>query len=177
MVRKALSDRDWTPASTVSPGPSEGAPTDSLVFGSFYTPDPTHDDEVIVSVPQSAAERMEAALARIKDLSNLGSDWDSYGGVPLQRDAVLHAVRLIAAILQNEKVPLPAIVPTSEGGLQLEWRRGRANLEMEVLPSQTVEVFFVMPSGNTWEGELANNQWRLEAFLTQLLTEIPSTDS
>jgi hypothetical protein len=176
--RKALSDRDWTPAGpavAVSYGSGEETPPDNLVFGAFYTPEPTHEDEVRVSVPYSSVERMETALARIRSLASLESNWDSYGAVPLQRGAVLHAVRLVAAILQNEDVPLPAIVPTSQGGLQLEWHRGRATLEMEVLPNRTVEVFFLMPSGRTWEGGLANNQWRLEAFLTQLLSENPSS--
>jgi hypothetical protein len=178
--RKALSDRDWKlvgPKVFVSHGLSEEVPTSNLVFGAFYTPEPTHDDSVTVSVPDSAVERMEAALARIKGLASLEPNWDSYGAVPLQRGAVLHTIRLVAAILQNEGVPLPAIVPTSEGGLQLEWHRGRATLEMEVLPDRTVEVFFLMPSGRTWEGKLANNQWRLETFLTQLLSENPSSSS
>lgn len=179
--RKALSDRDWTlagPKVFVSHGWSEEIPASNLVFGAFYTPEPTHEDQVIVSVPDSTVERMETALARIKSLASLESNWDSYGAVPLQRGAVLHAIRLVAAILQNEDVPLPAIVPTSEGGLQLEWHRGRATLEMEVLPDRTVEVFFLMPSGRTWEGRLANNQWRLETFLTQLLSEnLSSADS
>ncbi len=175
--RKALSDRDWTlagPTVAVSHGSSQQVPSNNLVFGAYYTPEPTHEDQVTVSVPHSSVERMEAAIARIRSLASLESNWDSYGAAPLQRGAVLHAIRLVAAILQNEDVPLPAIVPTSHGGLQLEWHRGRATLEMEVLPDRTVEVFFLMPSGRTWEGTLANDQWRLETFLTQLLSENPS---
>jgi hypothetical protein len=171
-TRKALSDADWEPAGTYHSS-SEDSPRDEPVFGSTSTPEPTREDSVVVKVPSSTLERMRAALARIEELANLQPNWDSYSGLGVQPSAALHALRLLAAIFQND-VPPPAIVPTSQGGLQLEWHRGRASLEMEVLPNRKVEVFFLMPSGRTWEGPLANNQWRLETFLGQLMAEEPS---
>jgi hypothetical protein len=171
-TRKALSDADWEPA-TAYHGSREDPQRDDPVFGSSSTPEPTQEDSVVVEVPRSTLERMRAALARIDELTNLQPNWDSYGGPEVQPSAALHAVRLLAAIFQND-VPPPAIVPTSQGGLQLEWHRGQASLEMEILPDRKVEVFFMKPSGRTWEGPLANNQWRLETFLEQLMSENPS---
>jgi len=171
-TRKALSDADWEPATTYH-GSSEDLPRDEPVFGSASTPEPTREGSVLVRVPRSTLERMRAALARIYELTNLQPNWDSYGGLGVHPSAARHTVRLLAAIFQND-VPPPAIVPTSQGGLQLEWHRGQASLEMEVMPDLKVEVFFLMPSGRTWEGPLANNQWRLETFLGQLMSEKPS---
>jgi len=65
-------------------------------------------------------------------------------------------------------VPPPSIVPTSDGGLQLEWHQEEADLEMDVRPDLRVDIFLKMPKDQTWEGPLANSRWRLQAFLQQI---------
>jgi hypothetical protein len=169
--RTSLSDVDWSPAAPTASRTSEGLSGEGVIFGSQVTPTPTDESYVVVKVPAKAEDRMEAALSRIRTLAQLESNWDSYNGVPLQASAVLHAVHLLGAIFQYDDVPLPAIVPTSAGGLQLEWHRANATLEMEVSPDKDVEVFLLTPGGRTWEGRLANSQWRLGAFLSYLASK------
>jgi hypothetical protein len=169
--RTSLSDVDWSPAAPTAPRTSEGLSGEGVIFGSQVTPSPTDECYVAVKIPAEAQDRMEAALSRIRTLAQLESNWDSYNGAPLQASAVLHTARLLAAIFQYDDVPLPAIVPTSAGGLQLEWHRANATLEMEVSPDKNVEVFLLTPGGRTWEGRLANSRWRLGAFLSYLASK------
>lgn len=157
-----LTDAEWRPAPQPAPSPTTWEP--EPIFGSEMLPAPADEESVAYRVSADTHRRLQEPLARISALMALGSDWDSYGGQPIRPSAALHAVQLLAAVLSND-VPSPSIVPTSDGGLQLEWHQEEADLEMAVTPDRSVEVFLQMPNEQTWEGPLANNQWRLEAFL------------
>lgn len=143
---------------------------DPVIFGSEMLPTPTEDDAVIFHVTEETMERMQEPFRRIQTLMAFGADWDSYGGYPLRPGVALHAVRLLAAILDND-VPVPSVVPTSTGGVQLEWHQSGADLEMEVKPDRSVDVFLQLPSEQTWEGSLANNRGALMRFLAYVSSE------
>ena len=55
----------------------------------------------------------------------------------------------------DSRVPPPTVVPTSEGGIQVEWHRNGVDLEIESAPSGQVEFFFASQSeeyeGSAWE--------------------------
>jgi hypothetical protein len=52
----------------------------------------------------------------ISKLETLQENWDSYGGIPPTSQS-LKTARTILSVLSD----LPACVPTSDGGVQLEW--------------------------------------------------------
>lgn len=160
----ALSNADWVHRAVFSGPASMEKEGPCAIFGSPMTPELLQPDTVIIYAPLDIRPRLEVALNRIRDLAALGPNWDSYGARPLQRDAIVHAIRLLAVVMQSH-VSSPEIVPTSSGGLQLEWHRNGAVLEMEVTPERRVEVFLSSPSGETREGPLANQLWRLEDYL------------
>ncbi len=110
---------------------------------------------------------MSTLIDRLHHLGSLAPNWDSYDAVPVQGTAAVEAMRLLAQILTFD-VPTPTLVPTSSGGLQLEWHQDEAELELDVHPNGAVEVFLSMPNNQTWEGPLANSRWRLEAFLRHI---------
>jgi hypothetical protein len=143
-----------------------------VIFGSDMLPTPTDDDSVTVKVSEDAHRRVEEAISHIAALAAMGPDWDTYGGRPLQSGAILHATRLLAAVLSTD-APAPVIVPTSEGGLQLEWHEGDADLEMEISPDRCVNVFLKLPNEQTWEGALYNSKRRLQAFLAYVSEHRP----
>ncbi len=84
--------------------------------------------------------------------------WTSDGwmidGVRTQQVAVSQMLSLLTHALDS-RVPPPTVVPTSEGGIQVEWHRNGIDLEIESPPSGQVEFFFSSQSeeyeGLAWE--------------------------
>jgi hypothetical protein len=93
-----------------------------------------------VEVHQPEPAWLYPALSRFQYLSRLDENWDTYGGSPLSDDAIYTALSIIARLLRDESAP-PAIVPTSEGGVQLEWHRAGDELEIRVAPSGAISAF------------------------------------
>jgi hypothetical protein len=63
------------------------------------------------------------ATARLELLSGLGRNWDSYGAVPITREAIDGARDLLQAAFHaaGYSIPLPFIAPCPDGGIQIEW--------------------------------------------------------
>src|SRR5205823_5358748 len=58
-------------------------------------------------------------VARLKALYSLGKDWDSHGAEPVHKENVFLTIDLLARTLGGADMPVPRIVPTVGGGLQL----------------------------------------------------------
>jgi len=78
------------------------------------------------------------SLPKLLQLCRLGQNWDSYGGIPPSRKSVHPIVRLLQ-FTEIEDLPQPEVVPTSEGGFQLEWYMGNHELEIELHRDGAVE--------------------------------------
>lgn len=78
---------------------------------------------------------------RIRDLSQRGPGWDSYGARPLTQSAVdqlYNFVRLHGRAIQGA----PALSLTTEGGLLASWERGPRVLEVTFHPVEQPFVAF-----------------------------------
>ncbi len=172
--RKLISEKEWVGSpremsSAVTSTRGTTAEVLEKIFGSAFTPTPTRPDEVTIRVTRLAQARLERAIGQMQRFGVLDADWDSYGAHLVQSEAVLQALRLLAVVFNaREDIADPMIVPTSEGGIQLEWDRDDVHLELEVRPSLDVEVYWERPDGETWEGPLQNNQSSLLRFLQRL---------
>ena len=71
--------------------------------------------------------------------------WTSDGwvtdGVRTQQASLSQMLSLLVRALDS-CVPPPTVVPTPEGGIQVEWHRNGVDLEIESAPSGQVEFFF-----------------------------------
>jgi hypothetical protein len=76
------------------------------------------------------------ALEKLRRLAALEPNWDSYGACPIS-GAVVMVVEDLLDVVALPKAPEPAVVPTPEGGVQLEWHIRGLDLEVEVAPSAT----------------------------------------
>lgn len=89
---------------------------------------------------------------KLHELSQLAPNWDSYGAKPPSANAFRRFVSSVLHLLP-EDTPIPAIAPTRDGGLQLEWHRGSVEFEIKVPPSGSITYFFVDENGEReWEG-------------------------
>lgn len=77
---------------------------------------------------------LEAAFEQqFAPLRGLASGWDSYGAPPID-DAAIQAALSLVVDLSVAHLPLPAVVPTSKGGVSLEWRHGPQEIVVEIEP-------------------------------------------
>lgn len=102
------------------------------VFGDVVTVFAKESDDDIVHDLRSRRHHGGQALAALNALLQLGDGWDSYGAPRISRDALACTLGFLNLLLQY---PRGAVVPTGEGGIQLEWHTERIDLEIECLPS------------------------------------------
>lgn len=81
-------------------------------------------------------------------LSNLPSDWDSYGAQRIDAWHISSAYQILATVMHDD-TPAPSIVPTSDGHIQFEWHRQGIDLEVEVIsPTRVAVLYEDQRSGN-----------------------------
>jgi hypothetical protein len=84
----------------------------------------THDDVPI-------DPWIKEVTARLGDLLVLESGWDGYTGRPVNLSTALFAARFLSRF-RSEQIPIPSIMPLSNGGLQMEWHRNGWDIEIEI---------------------------------------------
>lgn len=110
----------------------------------------------------------EPAVLGLAKVLSLGEGWDSYGAPRIQQHAANSALELLESAA-GDALPPPAVVPTSEGGVQLEWHAWGLDVELVVSPSDAPELFFRdRRSEAEWEAELGADLARLREALTTL---------
>jgi hypothetical protein len=77
-------------------------------------------------------------IESLNNLRNLEPNWDTYGAPAIAPESIDTAIRL-ARFLPDHAMPEPSVVPTSGGGVQLEWHQGGFDIEVEFLPSGEIE--------------------------------------
>ena len=90
---------------------------------------------------------------------------ESDTGMPNSRPSetsALGALTILAKILDS-RTPPPTVVPTYEGGVQVEWHRNGVDLEIEISPDGNAEYFFSGPS-EEHEGPAWNEIERLTKY-------------
>jgi hypothetical protein len=121
---------------------------------------------VVVKNPrETLPQPLRDAVDHLNHLLNARANWNSYGAaVPAVR-AVVGALRLLARISFADK-PMPSIVPTVSGGVQLEWHRLGRDLEIVVRPDESLYAFFEdEQTGETFESAVAPGSPALSRFL------------
>jgi hypothetical protein len=97
---------------------------------------------------------MTDVLTELGRLTELDSDWDGYGAPSISSRAVMHALKFLH-VVASAGVPRPDVIPTGLGRLQLEWRQGLIELDVEVGPDGQFEAAYRGPDGeDDWAGHL-----------------------
>lgn len=133
----------------------------TLDEGAISTEDGPSEGSRVVAIPPPSTESdrdlppspwIAEVATRFAELLTLPRDWDGHGGVPTAPENVEAAGRFLA-IVMAPSTPAPTIVPTSSGGLQLEWHRGGVDVEL-LLGDEDPAFLFVaeVDSGHEWEG-------------------------
>ncbi|OWY02317.1 hypothetical protein [Thioclava sp. IC9] len=73
----------------------------------------------------------EDADQRIRALMSLEAGWDGHGAEPVRGHVGHYAIGLLNSI-SDANTAAPTIVPTTSGGLQLEWHANNIDIEIEI---------------------------------------------
>lgn len=99
-------------------------------------------------------EFLRDAYTRYSRLLEHTSNWDGHGGKRLSGDTFQFALTMLAQILDDETPVRPQLVPTSYGGIQIEWHSMKGDLEIEIERPLRFSVYFEdAHSGHTEEFE------------------------
>ena len=113
---------------------------------------------------------VQPTLDGINQLLQLASNWDSYRARPLDPRAALAAFELLLNIMRPG-APMPSVVPTPRGTVQIEWHINGVDLEIDVRSATSALASFEdLRSGETWEKEILYDLRPLTAAMRRLVT-------
>jgi hypothetical protein len=104
-------------------------------------PEEAHSGSEARSSPTTPDWLPQAGKA-LDELLALPPDWDSYGARAIQPDIVRAARRLLSDVARPD-TPQPTLVPTVQGGVQLEWHVRGVDVEIELLTADRAHVSYV----------------------------------
>ncbi len=107
-----------------------------------------------VTAVNNTSSWLRRAQQKLKELSELETNWNSYGSRPIQKPAL----EMAADLLQDTAsfgLPEPQIFPVSGGGLQLEWENSKCELELGILPNGEIEFLITDQLGEMFERKIS----------------------
>ena len=145
-----LSDREYSPSRRTATSPGR-----AMLVGRYQAP-----GLVVVECDPSPELPgwFNKALAELERIINLPTDWDGYGSEPVAAETAVKALLLLTDLLGLTDAATPWVVPLSDGGIQLEWKRNGFVLEVQVPASDTEDpTAFAADEncGESWEGSVA----------------------
>ena len=89
-------------------------------------------------------------MERLGQYLSYGENWNGYGENPITGQAVARTMSLLTKVAMDG--PEPAVVPMSDGGIQIEWHYGGTEIEIEVPPGEgELSVYVTRPDGTVLE--------------------------
>lgn len=106
---------------------------------------PTAREDRVIAPPW-----FDDVVERLGQYLSYGENWNGYGENAITGQAVARTVRLLMEVAMDG--PEPAVVPMSDGGIQIEWHYGGTEIEIEV-PSDDREssAYVTLPDGTVLE--------------------------
>lgn len=83
-----------------------------------------------------------AIVRELESLLDLPPAWDGRAALPVDRWVVFHAVELVSRFARVGSAQ-PNVVPTADGGVQLEWATERYEVEILISPERWDEVYLL----------------------------------
>lgn len=94
-----------------------------------------------IEVGDASPTWMEEAAQSLTTILNLEENWDSYGARRVTLDGAIAALTVLFNVM-GDRTPMPAIIPTPSGNVQLEWHQFGIDLEVEITPSGRFSIFY-----------------------------------
>lgn len=99
-------------------------------------------------------EWQHKAQLRLMELIRLPVGWDGHSGRPVKRDIAEFAASVLASLMLP-RIPMPAIMPLSYGGVQIEWHRKGWDIEIEISAPNQMHIYqYELQSGDEREFDI-----------------------
>ena len=105
------------------------------------------ETEITEAIQEAVDERRQPFLKRLLPLRNLLKNWNSYGAVPVREENIEFVLQQLFPVLLASSLPVPAVIPTSTGGIQLEWHGLSYDLEVEIEKPGHIGLFLETEEG------------------------------
>jgi hypothetical protein len=107
---------------------------------------------VTIRLTGDAPAWLDPTIRTMQQLAALPANWSSYGSRPIEFVAMIRAANVLAEVLEPDGLA-PTMVPTLQGGVQLEWHRNGDDVEVEFSPDGAVSDVYVYDrrTDRTWE--------------------------
>jgi hypothetical protein len=123
------------------PSASSALPPSSLLMD-----DPQPSVKVAIELPEegevylfSLNPRLLPVVERLAALEKLEENWSSYGSKQIKRRALVDTLKFLTAL--DDTAPIPSIVPTFSGGIQIEWNYAENGIEVEWVGANKFEYY------------------------------------
>lgn len=121
---------------------------------------PLRDGTIRVRSDGEGPDWLNSTLNQLQVLAELHENWDSHGSSPITKESVSAALHFLEQHLPSGAKE-PTIVPTSAGGLQLEWHRLAGDLEVNITSEGAIAAYFCSAtSDEEWEMEFGSVDFR-----------------
>ncbi len=128
------------------------------------------ENEVIVSFKTTSeiksAKWLNQTIVEIVRLMWLPRDWNSDNPRQIEPKSIEKILAVLLTILDSDSTP-PAVVPTTRGGVQVEWHQNGIDLEIEAFNSSKLEYYFSGSKGEQ-EGTIEDDPAVLKQFTSCL---------
>jgi hypothetical protein len=94
---------------------------------------------------------------RLGELKTLEQGWDGYRGVPINVDVSNKCLEIIQELSKDRDIIHPSIIPSCDGGCQIEWHYNGNSLEIEINPLMEIIVWH-----NTCDRKDGETYWILD---------------
>lgn len=88
----------------------------------------------------SKLRQIDPILVKLGSIAGLADGWNSHGAMAIRNENLAAAVQVLLSCLP-EGASLPQVVPTTRGGLQLEWHTEDAEVEIYITSPSNISFF------------------------------------
>ena len=110
---------------------------------------------------------------QLERIAALPLNWDSYGARPVDK-AVLVAIGTWLVQVVEAGMQFPALVPTTRGGVSLEWTAPGREFSVTLTPDHSrraTAYYFDAATGGEWEAPLSASDERLSRAMNEWMSE------
>ena len=112
---------------------------------------------------------MKATLKQLEEISTLERNWDSYGAPVIAPSRIAQAYNVVQSVM-HDCAPPPILLPTSDGGIQIEWHTHGVDLEISLVSDADLDISFedLREEFPSFEGVLISDVTQLVQYVRVL---------